>query len=358
MKSDDIATALHLLSRLGLSVEDLSVSMAPSTEVPTFTSYLTQLRESLPPVTVKNYESYWRVVEKYWGERRLDDVAPTEIDRLVNQHRANAVVRSNSRDGRGAATSLISALRCIYRYAERDALIHPADNPASKIPRPQQLPSPRHALSRTQVMELAEVASTTGNDPELDALIFRLHLETACRRGGSLALDTGNLNDTDCLVQLHEKGGTVRWQPISPSLTNHLLHHIKSRGGTDTTTKLLRYRNGRPMGRRRFDYLSERLRDYLPWANTIQFSIHWLRHTTLTWVEREYSYAVARAYAGHGQRAVTSTEATFTYVRAGLPEVAHALSTLTGEPHPMAEAARHPLAAKLADFPRPPDGRV
>lgn len=358
MKSDDVATALHLLSRLGLTIEDLSISMPPSTEVPTFTSYLTQLRESLPPVTVKNYESYWRVIERAWGPRKLDGVTSTEIDRLVNQHRANAVVRSNSRDGRGAAASLISALRCIYRYAERDVLIHPADNPASKISRPPQLPSSRHALSRTQVMELAEVASTTGNDPELDALIFRLHLETACRRGGSLALDVGNLNSTDCLVQLHEKGGTVRWQPISPSLTNHLLQHIGSRGGIDTTTKLLRYRNGRPMGRRRFDYLSERLRDHLPWADTLQFSIHWLRHTTLTWVEREYSYAVARAYAGHGQRASTSTGATFTYVRAGLPEVAHALSTLTGEPHPLADAARHPLAAQPTDSARPPDGRI
>jgi hypothetical protein len=28
-------------------------------------------------------------------------------------------------------------------------------------------------------------------------------------------------------------------------------------------------------------------------------SAHWLRHTTLTWVERNFGYAVARAYAGH-----------------------------------------------------------
>jgi beta-lactamase regulating signal transducer with metallopeptidase domain len=53
--------------------------------------------------------------------------------------------------------------------------------------------------------------------------------------------------------------------------------------------------------------------------------MHWIRHTTLTWVERNFGYAVARAYAGHtdsgGQAGATST-----YVRASLAEVAAALS--------------------------------
>jgi hypothetical protein len=28
-------------------------------------------------------------------------------------------------------------------------------------------------------------------------------------------------------------------------------------------------------------------------------ALHWLRHTTLTWVERHFTYGIARAYAGH-----------------------------------------------------------
>jgi hypothetical protein len=32
------------------------------------------------------------------------------------------------------------------------------------------------------------VAATTGDDPELDTLILRLHTETAYRRGGALVL--------------------------------------------------------------------------------------------------------------------------------------------------------------------------
>jgi integrase/recombinase XerC len=63
--------------------------------------------------------------------------------------------------------------------------------------------------------------------------------------------------------------------------------------------------------------------------------MHWIRHTTLTWVERNFGYAVAEAYAGHedNRRGSRSMGAMATYVRAGLPEVATAL---TGEPHPLA----------------------
>ena len=69
------------------------------------------------------------------------------------------------------------------------------------------------------------------------------------------------------------------------------------------------------------------------WATT-PISTHWLRHTTLTWVERNFGYAIARAYAGHTDH--DNAGSTATYVRANLPEVASALAVLTGEPHPLA----------------------
>ncbi|MBF6223360.1 site-specific integrase [Nocardia abscessus] len=56
----------------------------------------------------------------------------------------------------------------------------------------------------------------------MDALILRLLIETACRRGGLLGLYIEDLNVSDCLVRLHEKGGTVRpanGKPRQPS--NH-----------------------------------------------------------------------------------------------------------------------------------------
>ena len=134
---------------------------------------------------------------------------------------------------------------------------------------------------------------------------------------------------------VREKGGTVRWQPVSPTLMSHLLAHGDSRGGLESDQRLLRYANGRPISSRRYDYLWQRLGRHLPWVATQQISTHWLRHTTLTWVERHFGFAVAHAYAGHTSHCRDGS-ATATYVRASLSEVATALAALTGEPHPLA----------------------
>jgi hypothetical protein len=76
---------------------------------------------------------------------------------------------------------------------------------------------------------------------------------------------------------------------------------------------------------------------------TQQISTHWLRHTTLTWVERNFGHAVARAYAGHSGSG-HGDGTTALYTRAGLEEVAAALAALTGE--------SHPLTSHSADYPR------
>ena len=68
---------------------------------------------------------------------------------------------------------------------------------------------------------------------------------------------------------------------------------------------------------------------------TQQISMHWIRQATLTWIERNFGYAVARAYAGHTDGG-GDAGATSTYVRASLSEVAAALAALAGESHPLA----------------------
>jgi hypothetical protein len=117
---------------------------------------------------------------------------------------------------------------------------------------------------------------------------------------------------------------------------SHLLAHGQSRGGLETETRLLRYANGNPITSRRYDHLWHRLGQHIPWVATQQISTHWLRHTTLTWVERNFGFATAHAYAGHTDSTGRDGSATATYVRASLTEVATALAALTGEPHPLA----------------------
>lgn len=171
----------------------------------------------------------------------------------------------------------------------------------------------------------------------LDALLLRLHVESACRRGGALALSMNDLDETLCSLRLREKGGTVRMQPISRTLCSALLTHARCRGAVSPTDQLLRYANHSPLTSRRYDHLWSRVRTALPWAAKLGVSTHWLRHTTLTWVERNYGYRIARAYAGHTD---TKGGSTLTYIKGVPSEVATALSALTGEPHPLASFTR------------------
>jgi integrase len=223
------------------------------------------------------------VVEQ-WGSRRIDEPTPSEIRQLVQHVRASVVPRRNSRGGRSAAEHLIAALRCLYKHAEEDGLIAPADNPARKVEKPRRLPSTRRAVADKRLAEINHAAAATGDDPELDTLLLRLYTETACRRGGALALRPQDLDPEQYLIRLREKGETVRWQPVSPTLMAALLGHAGERHAPPDG-QLLRYRNGRRITHRRYDHLWERLGRYLPWVRAQQISMHWIRHTTLTWVE-------------------------------------------------------------------------
>ena len=40
---------------------------------------------------------------------------------------------------------------------------------------------------------------------------------------------------------------------------------------------------------------------------TLQVSMDWIRHTTLTWVERHLGFATAQAYADHEDHSAPST---------------------------------------------------
>ena len=41
------------------------------------------------------------------------------------------------------------------------------------------------ALPDARIAEILQTAAITGNDPHLDELLLRLHIQTACRRGGA-----------------------------------------------------------------------------------------------------------------------------------------------------------------------------
>ncbi|MER7169635.1 hypothetical protein ABT336_26720 [Micromonospora sp. NPDC000207] len=160
-----------------------------------------------------------------WGHRRIDEPSPSEIERLAEEVKARVVIRRNGRGGRSAAEHLIAALRCLYRRAVADGFIAEAANPALRVAKPRRLPSTRRALADARLAEISEVVASSGDDPGLDSLLLRLHVETACRRGGALALRPVDLDREQCLVLLREKGETVRWQPVSTPLGQDGVRH-------------------------------------------------------------------------------------------------------------------------------------
>ncbi|RGC64944.1 Tyrosine recombinase XerC [Micromonospora sp. MW-13] len=173
---------------------------------PTFAEYVPVVAAAVTAGTRRAYGSYWKRVVEHWGQRRLDEPTPSEIEQLAEYVKTHVVARRNARGGRSAAEHLIAALRCLYKRAVADGFIVASDNPALKVAKPRRLPSTRRAVADTRLAEINEVAASTGDDPALDTLLLRLHTETACRRGGALALRPADLDAYQCLILLREKG--------------------------------------------------------------------------------------------------------------------------------------------------------
>lgn len=337
------ADAAALLEKISQLVGNGAAT--PAVEVPTFGEYIPRVTDAVTALQRESYGTYWKIVLREWKDRRLDELEPAEIVGLMNRHTANAVVRSNWRGGVGAARNLLHAIRCVYRFAEMEDLIRPSMNPAAKAPMPRKMESSRHGLTPEQVADLGRIATQTGNDVELDALILRLHIETACRRDAVLRLRIDELSIDDSTALLHHKGGVDAWHPISPPLMHRLHEHFERRGGSDAAAghRVLRTRSGHRITDRRYDNLHDRFHRHLPWAEAKGVTVHWLRHTTLTFVEREFGEAVARRYAAHRDPGTTATP---TYTKASIIECAEALVAVTGQPHPLARSVRHPLASR------------
>lgn len=173
-----------LLARMGISPADLVEAASARPPAPTFAEYVPVVSAAVTAGTRRAYGSYWNRVVEHWGQRRLDEPSPSEIEQLAEYVKKHVVARRNARGGRSAAEHLIAALRCLYKRAVADGFVTAADNPALKVAKPRRLPSTRRAVADTRLAEINAVAASTGDDPALDSLLLRLYTETACRRGG------------------------------------------------------------------------------------------------------------------------------------------------------------------------------
>ena len=295
--------------------------MSARQRTPTVGKYITIVEKAVTKGTHRAYRPYWTEIDAEFGRRQLHTVTATEL---------KVSAKAVSERGPSAGEHYVAAARCLWAYAVDDGLIE--KNPALRVPKPKRSRSNRRALTDVELEELWHVAATTGNDPELDTLLLRFHLESGARKAGALAARVGDIDDVHCTIELTEKFGRRRKQPISMLLVHALLGHARERPGE--TDQLFRYKNGNRMTRKRYETLFGRFRNELLWAQEERLSSHWLRHTAITYVEQvTNSYAIARRFAGHSEQSPTDT-----YLSTSINDVARAVEAITGAKHPLSNA--------------------
>jgi integrase len=312
--------------------------------MPTVAEYLPKVEAATSDESVSVFAPYWRyMVEGFpppprsgsetnvyaFGGLPLDAVEASAMEAASRLARKHAVRRARDRDGLSAQEHYVAAARRFFDRAVQDR--HLDYNPAQHVKKPRRNPPLRRALSNSELRDLWHVAATTGSDPAGDLLILRFHLETGARREGALNLRWDYIKPTSKLVVLDEKFAKKRDQPVSSRLLASLQAHALERVGPDIkpTDQVFRYKNGTPLTRRRYNSLFERVQRELGWAAEMGCSIHALRTTAVTNIEKVSSYAVAQVFAGHARQRPTDT-----YITVTLDDVRRAVGILTGEHDP------------------------
>ena len=302
--------------------------------------------------TYRTYDTHWRRFAEQFGDRHLDTIVASELVTFItssgvtaqrtqdghNTTRTKQGLPPLTTNGAAARNSCRSALRALFNVAVADGVLNsnPMNSGVTGLGHEPKPGNNRAAITPEQLDEVLDAAATGGDDPVLDFLLLWTMAEAACRREALLNLQVGDLLAGRQSLRLVEKGDDPAEQPVTAELLNTLRAFATSRGSTQPGDPVFRYHpDGRGQGRaltnKRFETLYKRLRLKLDWVAETGFTGHWLRHTTLTWCERSHGLAVARAYARHRGGPVT-----LTYTKAGIGEVAQALSTLTNTRHPLA----------------------
>ena len=223
---------------LGVTIEDLIAEASsdalgiPSTG-PTVAEYMDTVTPSFSKGTAATYKSYWRLLIDRLGERPIDSVGVDDCEAVVVDAVERARHNRPGSDGRSARESCIGALRALFARAERADLV--TRNPAAQLEKPRRLPNRRRALDDGELREVIDAVRTTSQDPDLDLLLVRFHLESGARREGALNLRLRDLDKPRSTVWLREKFGIEREQPVSPSLLQ-ALENIPRIGGRSRPT--------------------------------------------------------------------------------------------------------------------------
>ncbi|HCB03186.1 MAG TPA: tyrosine-type recombinase/integrase [Nocardioides sp.] len=221
-------------------------------------------------------------------------------ERKVERARANGR-RLMSYDpdahGHGAAENAVRGLRYFFRYAVNCGYL--AVDPALNLKAPKRRPAPERPLTSEELADVWRGALCNSDDPELDELILTTVRHTACRREGTINLSVDHLNFERASILLSEKNGKIRELPLRVDLLERLRGHALSRGAQRPGDAVLRYKDGHPLTRRRFNTIFDRVDRTCGWTEPLDVGAHWIRHTTLADIAAVSGLRVAEKFAGH-----------------------------------------------------------
>lgn len=276
-----------------------------------------EVLRSVPPKSLPTYGKGLRLLVAELGDLDVAAVRLPHLEALRDTIRRTAgqqVVEKALRTGRplraydpdahgqGAAENYVRAARLFFRYAVSSG--HLAASPALELRAPARLPAPERALTSEELGEIWTVATTTGRDPRLDGLLLTFLRHTAARREGVLNLAIDHLDLRRPSVTLTEKNGRTRELPLRSDLVESLASFARARAASKPGDRVFRALSGRPITRRHFNTLFDRIDRHVGWTRPLDVGAHWIRHTTLTDVAMVAGARVAAAYAGHADAAV------------------------------------------------------
>lgn len=334
---------LMMAEALGLSGADLARladRVADDTLVPTVADLASGVREACPDKSLPTYNTHFKALVARFGDQlvtaitanqlcglRDDTIAATARDKVARAETNGRRLRTYEQDahGHGAGENAVRAFRFFFRYALKEGLV--TKNVAMDVEVPKRLPAPERPLVPWELEEVATVWCTTGNDPELDTMLFEFHRKTAARREGGLNLRLGALDERRGAITLTEKFGKTRELPYDADGLARLRRFATSRGATAPSDHVFRSKRGTKVSRKRYQTIYDRLDRHTTWTEQLDLGAHWIRHTTLDDVRTVAGERVAAAYADHED----SSGATITrYTKVTFEKLAVAFEAIFG----------------------------
>lgn len=265
------------------------------------------------------------------GGKELDSITTPDLRNVVSAIQIEARSRVNGVRGMGAQENATTALRVFFKWAR--AQKYTSGTPDNELSFKKRGKIERRAYSIAELGRIQAVLDRSA-DPELARLFLRLALETGARHTEMLSLTYADLDGADGTVRLTPKGfkGEYLYQPVTESLYKSLEEFVgrRSPSAVRDSTRLLLDRHGRPISRRYFERLCEKVRREIPEfgrGSKSWFTTHSLRHTSATIMERTGGEAVTRLFLGHTDRSKTQT-----YTKATIEELRAAMIAIWGEP--------------------------